>query len=109
MELMQRNVRDHLSYYIKPGGDVTPVMPDQDETFTLKFIQDFVGPNVELVCHTQEGYALVRNKQAYLQGLPINDVATSLLAEATGRTEVIRGRAFLIHPDHFDRRLIPAA
>ncbi|MBV9480728.1 MAG: hypothetical protein JO249_08235 [Acidobacteria bacterium] len=107
--VIERNIGDQLSYYIKPGGPVTAVMPDQDETFSLKFIQDFVGPHVELACYTPEGYALVRDVNADQEGLPINDVASSILAEATGQSGVIRGRAFLIHPKHFDRRLVPAA
>ena len=109
MEFMRRDVTDHLSYYIKPGGDVTAVMPNQDDTFTLRFIQDFVGPTVEVVCYTQDGYALIRNMQADLEGLPINDLATAVVTQSTGTANVVRGRAFLIHPDHFDRRVVPAA
>ncbi len=107
MEL--RNISDHLSYYIKPEGTVAAVMPDAEETFSLKFIQDFVGAHVEVACFTPEGYALVRNAEAESEGLSANEVASSILAEATGRNDVIRGRAFLIHPNHFDRRLVPAA
>lgn len=103
------NVSDHLSYYIKPEGEVAAVMPDQEETFSLKFIQDFVGTHVQVACYTHDGYALVKNIDADAQGLPANDIASSILTEATGRTDIIRGRAFLIHPDHFDRRLVPTA
>jgi hypothetical protein len=109
MGLMRTDLSDHLSYYIKPSGEVTAVMPDQDATFTLKFIQDFVGPSIELACYTREGYALIRNAKAHTEGLPVNEIASSVLAEATGSTEPLRGRAFLIHPDHFDRRVVPAA
>jgi hypothetical protein len=109
MELLQRNISDHLSYYIKPEGNITAVMPDQDATFTLKFIQDFVGPEVEVACFTRDGYALVHNVNAEAQELPVNEVATSIVRQATGEGEVLRGRAFLIHPDHFDRRVVPAA
>lgn len=109
MDVIRRNITDHLSYYIKPEGNVTPVMPDQEATFPLKFIQDFVGPRLEIACFTSEGYALIRNPEGTLQGLPVNSMATSLLSQATGKDDVIRGRAFLIHPEHFDRRLIPAA
>ena len=109
MDFFSRDVTSHLSYYIKPEGDVTAVMPDQDETFTLKFIKDFLGPEVEIACYTSDGYALLRNSEAEARGLPMNNVASSLLSEAQGRPGVVKGRAFLIHPDHFDRRLIPAA
>jgi hypothetical protein len=109
MDFLRRDLTSHLSYYIKPDGDVTAVMPDQDVTFSLKFIQDFVGAEVEVACYTSDGYALIRNRQAEVRGLPFNDVASSVLSEATGQPNVIHGRAFLIHPDHFDRRLVPAA
>lgn len=110
MEFLRRDVTDHLSYYIKPGGDVTPVMPNQDDTFTLRFIQDFLGPSVEVVCYTPDGYALMRNMQADVEGLPVNDLATEVVTQSTGATvNIVRGRAFLIHPDHFDRRVVPAA
>lgn len=109
MDFLRRDLTTHLSYYIKPEGDVTAVMPDQDATFSLKFIQDFVGSEVEVACYTSDGYALIRNSKAELRGLPINEVASSVLAEATGQADAIHGRAFLIHPDHFDRRLVPAA
>jgi hypothetical protein len=106
---LRPEVKSQLSYCIKPEGEVKAVMPDQDATFSLKFIQDFVGPELEVVCYTKEGYALIRNRRAEAGGLPINDVASSVLSEAKGHPDVIRGRAFLIHPEHFDRRLIPAA
>jgi hypothetical protein len=109
MNFFTRDLTTHLSYYIKPEGDVTAVMPDQDATFTLKFIQDFLGLDVEVACYTSDGFALVRNSKAEGRGLPINNVASSVLSEAQGQPGVIYGRAFLIHPDHFDRRLIPAA
>ena len=109
MDFFSRDVTTHLSYYIKPEGDVTAVMPDQDATFTLKFIEDFLGPEVEIACYTPDGFALIRNREAERRGLPINNVASSLLSETQGRPGVVHGRAFLIHPDHFDRRLITAA
>lgn len=109
MDTLRRDITSPLSYYIKPEGDVTAVMPDQEPTFSLKFIQAFVGPEVEIACYTPDGYALVRNSTAEVRGLPINTVASSLLTEAKAQPDVIYGRAFLIHPDHFDRRLIPAA
>jgi hypothetical protein len=109
MPLIHRNLEDHLSYYIKPDGSITAVMPDQEPTFTLAFIRDFVGANIELACYTDDGYAVIRNTDAEAQGLPVNETATAILREATGEERVIRGRAFLIHPDHFDRRLMPAA
>ena len=109
MQLFFHNDSDHLSYYLKPEGDVTAVMPDQEPTFSLRFIQSFVGPQVEVACVTPEGYALVRNGGAQVQGFPVNKIASSVLSDCTGRSEVIRGRAFLIHPDHFDPRLVPAA
>jgi hypothetical protein len=109
MDILRPDVTSHLSYYIKPEGDVTAVMPDQDATFSLKFIQDFVGTEVEVACYTPQGFALIRNRKGGERGLPLNEVASSLLSESTGKSDVIHGRAFLIHPDHFDRRLVPAA
>lgn len=109
MSLTNRSLEDHLSYYIKPDGSVAAVMPDQDPTFTLGFIRGFVGQRIELACYTHDGYALIRNADANEQDLPVNDIATSLVREVQGQEEVVRGRAFLIHPDHFDRRLVPAA
>jgi len=109
MQLSDRNLEDHLSYYIKPDGTITAVMPDQDPTFTLGFICGFVGPRVQLACYTSDGYALIQNADGEEKELPINEAATELLRECTGSDTVVRGRAFLVHPDHFDRRLMAAA
>jgi hypothetical protein len=109
MSLAERKLEDRLSYYIKPDGTITAVMPDQEPTFTLGFIRGFVGPVVELVCYTHDGYALVCNPAASKQDLPVNEAATSLAKESCGEESLIRGRAFLIHPEHFDRRVVPAA
>lgn len=109
MSLAGRKLEDHLSYYIKPDGSITAVMPDQDPTFTLGFIRGFVGPRIELVCYTDDGYALICNADATEQDLPVNETATSLVKESCDQESVIRGRAFLIHPEHFDRRIMPAA
>ncbi len=109
VDFFRRDVTNHLSYCLKPEGDVMPVMPDQDATFSLKFIQDFVGAEVEVAGYTADGFALIRNPTAEARDLPVNEVASALLSEAKGQSQMVRGRAFLIHPDHFDRRLIPAA
>jgi hypothetical protein len=99
---MQRNLADNLSYYLYPDGRVTALMPDTEPLFSLKFIRDFVGPEVELACYTTDGYALFHNSQAGREGLPRNEVATSLYAEGERSEVVVSGRAFLVHPRHLD-------
>lgn len=97
---MKRNLDDKLSYFIKSDGSVLPVMPDQDPTFNTRELHDFIGEKIELVCYTRDGYALFRNQEGRLKGLPINEAATSLCREENGVDEIIAGNALLAHPEH---------
>jgi hypothetical protein len=99
-EIMERNLADKLSYFIKPDGTVLPVMPDQDPTFNTRELHDFIGEKIELVCYTRDGYALFRNSEGRSEGLSVNETATSLCREEKGPEEIVAGNALLAHPEH---------
>ena len=102
MQAIKRNLAEKLSYLIKPEGEVHAVMPDE-ETFSLKALQQYVGGNIEVVCRTRDGYILLSNKEGKQKGLPVNEVATSLCSEESGSGEIVAGKAMLAHPDHIDK------
>lgn len=105
----KRDISENLSYMIPPEGTAKAVMPDQDPTFGLGFIQGVVGAHPELACFTSDGFALVQSREAKDKDLPTNDAASSLLHESTGSTERVYGTALLIHPNHLDRRLFSSS
>lgn len=97
---MDRNLDDKLSYFMKPDGTVRAVMPDQDPTFNSHQLHGFVGEQIELVCHTTDGYALFCNKEGERLGLDVNQAATEVCEAVLGPGHVIVGNALLAHPEH---------
>ena len=102
---MDLKVADNLSYFTKPGGVVTPVMPDSDPTFNLSEIRAFVGEQARLACVTREGYVVVHDPSHARLETEINEFATSLYAAQTGSSQTLHGNVFLIHPNHVDREI----
>ena len=96
---MQHNIQDNLSYIIRTDGEFVAAMPDDGE-FSAQEIRDYVAGQPEIACFTPDGYTLFQNSDATLNGLPVNEAATSLRLGASDIFDSIRGRVFLAHPAH---------
>ena len=88
-----------LSYLIKPGGEVVPAMP-HEEDFSVQQLRDHVAGSAEVICETCEGFLLFRDRDASNKGLPLNPLATSVYNKYAQRPFPVTGPAFLAHPDH---------
>ena len=95
---MRRNVQEQLSYILKVDGEIVPAMPDDGE-FSVQEVRDYVAGNPAVACETQDGYVLFHNKDAESTGGTRNALASEICAEGN-LAHVIKGRAFLAHPQH---------
>jgi hypothetical protein len=91
--------KNFLSFIIKTTGEVIPAMPDEEE-FSIQQIRDHVAGRPEVICETCDGFLLFRNRDASIEGLPVNPLATSVYAKYAQRPCPVSGRVFLAHPDH---------
>lgn len=62
---------------LKVDGTQTPINPTNNEQFTLKEMQEYVGGYIEVI-YLQDNLIMVINEEGKLLGLPKNKQATQL-------------------------------
>ena len=75
-------------------GNMTPIVPENKRTYSLKELQRMVSGLIELIDLGK--YYLVVNEEGKLRHMLPNPIATSWLALATGSHDEIVGPALLV-------------
>ena len=79
-------------------GTQKSVEPENGKDFSLKELQGFVNGYIELVYLTKTGKpskALICNEEGKLEGLPVNEKATSIWKEYYGDTDMLVGNCLI--------------
>ena len=67
------------SFHLKTSGEIVPVTPISNSTFTLDELQGFVKGYIELI-HLGEGAILVVDEEALIKTAPIKNKNASIKA-----------------------------
>ena len=91
-----------MAILYKTDGSVTPVSPKEGKYFSLKELQGYVGGYIQIV-PLPNGEELVINEEGKLDGLPTNQLATSIWKKAypiskypENNDELVVGNALVI-------------
>ena len=78
------------------GFDTSVEMVDYDKKDEYRFLSDAVDGYIEMVALKGTQLTMYVNEEGKLEGLPFNDIATSIFQAKFGAVDIIMGNAVLV-------------
>lgn len=94
-----------MSKFIPARGEPREVTPADNQEFTLKELQKFVGGYIQLVCMLADGSRLFVNEDGKMRTNIINVEATRILASVIGPIDLVVGDAVLVSREHSEKEV----
>lgn len=77
-----------MAQLIKSNGEIIDITPINGHDFKLEELQQYVGGLIE-VLHMKHRRLMVCNEEGRIYGLPVNHLATKILADDIGNQNIL--------------------